>query len=123
MSVTTETKIYFYKFDSETNIPELSGLMYNFMACNRLIQGPKSKLILSYQTNQTDLMIYQRSSYHRFIAHIDNRIILYCQTLSLGNHDLFCISDEKQINFHDIDSFKVIGKINILDEESDFSQS
>lgn len=51
MSVTTETKIHFYEFDSETFKPSLKGLVNNFMACNRMVVGPDNKLILSYQTN------------------------------------------------------------------------
>lgn len=114
MSVTTETKIYFYEFHPETFEPILKGLVNNFMACNRMVVGPESNLILSYQTNQTDFMMYRRSNYHKFISLIDKKPILYCQTLSLASYELFCISNNTIIEFHDINSYQVIGSINIL---------
>ena len=109
MSVTTETKIHFYEFDSETFEPSLKGLVNNFMACNRMVVGPDNNVILSYQTNQTDFMMYRRSNHHKFISLIDKKPILYCQTLSLGTFELFCISSNTLIEFHDINSYQVIG--------------
>lgn len=123
MSVTTETKIHFYEFDSETFLPKLKGLVNNFMACNRMVVGPESNVILSYQTNQTDFMIYRRSNYHKFISLIDKTPILYCQTLSLSTHELFCISNGALIKFHDANSYQVIGCIDILIDQEGEEQS
>ena len=37
--VSTASKIYFYKIDSETGEPELSNLMNNFMDCAIMMYG------------------------------------------------------------------------------------
>lgn len=59
LTLTTELKIYFFKFNPETWIPELESVIFNFMGCNKLIIGPNDLYMISHQVSQEDFVIYR----------------------------------------------------------------
>jgi hypothetical protein len=60
IQITTDEKIYFYLIDSETLMPILENVMYNYMDCNQTMFGKKVKFCVTYKTNMNSFDVYRR---------------------------------------------------------------
>lgn len=51
IQITTDDKVRFYLICKETCRPILENVMYNYMACNQMMFGPKVKYCVTFKTN------------------------------------------------------------------------
>ena len=51
IQLTTDDKIYFYKIDKKTLMPELENVMFNYMGCNQCMFGSLVRYAVTYKTN------------------------------------------------------------------------
>ena len=52
IQVTTEEKIYVYKIDYDTLMPELENVMYNYMFCDQMMFGKMRRFNITYRKNE-----------------------------------------------------------------------
>jgi hypothetical protein len=119
--VTTNLKIYFYKFNRETWIPELDSAMFNFMACNKMISGPNDLYMISYQISQEDFVIYKRKYLHKFMVKLNNHRRKKCTGLIFHKNKSYCVSDQQNITFYDQETYQVVKSVSLrgMGRESD----
>lgn len=51
IQITTQDMIYFYLINTETLLPELENVMYNFMNCNQMMFGRRVRFCVTYKSN------------------------------------------------------------------------
>ena len=66
IQITTDDKIYFYKIDKTTLMPELENVMFNYMGCNQCMFGSRVRYAVTYKANQKSFDIYRRKAWHDF---------------------------------------------------------
>jgi hypothetical protein len=51
IQITTDEKIYFFKINKETLMPELENVMFNFMNCSQMMFGSLVRYCITFKTN------------------------------------------------------------------------
>lgn len=64
--ITTDEKIYFYRINKETLMPEKENVMYNFMNCSQMMFGSLVRYCITFKTNQPNFSIWVRKAWHNF---------------------------------------------------------
>ena len=52
IQVTTDDRVFFYKIDKETLIPNLENVMFNFMNASQMMFGSKVRFCVTYKQNE-----------------------------------------------------------------------
>lgn len=112
----TDEKIYFYKFNVKTLVPELDNVMYNFMNCSQMLVGAAVKYCLTFKRNQPNFQIYSRKQYHNFKVMVSDENNEGAQGIGLPTLKSYAIANGADIGIYDMKSFKCCQRRNVHDD-------
>ena len=87
--------------------------MYNYMACNQMMFGPKVKFCVTFKTNQRSFDVYRRKYSHDFRVPIYTDIMENSFGLEIKSINRFLVSKVDKILVHDCETLKVVDEVPI----------
>jgi hypothetical protein len=92
IQIVTDEKIYFYKIDGETFLPELENVMNNFMDCSSMMFGMDSSFCITYKTNERSFEIFRRKFVHDYKVNVVDINLEGSRGLPIESMNAFLVS-------------------------------
>ena len=124
--ITTDEKIYFYKINKETLMPEKENVMYNFMNCSQMMFGSLVRYCITFKTNQPNFSIWVRKAWHNFKVALTKDNMEGSMGANLRSLNQYVMTErreeenkkEKQvITVHDNDSYETLQEFTVPTRE------
>jgi len=113
LTVTESEKIYFYSIDSETLMPHLENVMFNYLSCSKLLFGARGFYCISYQEGQRSYTVHRRKYDHDLKIQVSDLNFEGSQGIELRKHNLFLVSQKDRIIFYNSKTFKIEKELQI----------
>jgi hypothetical protein len=99
--------------NSETLLPELENVMYNFMNCNQMMIGSMRRYGISYKQNEKCFAIYTRKYMHNLRVCVDDNNYAGSRAVEITNSKLVLVTKVDQIILIDSQTYNTVGNIPI----------
>lgn len=87
--------------------------MNNYIKCNQMIFGSRSKYCIAFKTNQPCFEVFSRKYNHNFRAQVSHENLEGSMSIELLTMNAFIITKVDRMIMYDVDTFQACGEIPI----------